>query len=118
LRSAVGDNIFWKAIEFPNIIEKELGCSFCYDHHVCQNEVYSFGDSIHNCYDGVISGRLQEFDHKIDTERIPPCIQNREQLKLADWRVLPRFCPKTKITGTYILADVPRHLGPPVVLEH
>ena len=80
--------------------------------------MYSFGDSIHDGHDGIMSRRLWEFNHKIDIERIPPCVWNREQLELADWRVLPRFCPETEITGTYILANVPRHLGPPVVLGY
>jgi len=99
-------------------MEEESGCSFCCDCHVCWNEVYSFGDSIHDCHHGVMSGRLREFDHKIDTECIPPCVQNGEWLKLTDWRMSPRFCLETEITSTHILANIPRHLGPPVVLGH
>ena len=76
--------MFWEAVEFPNVIEEESGCFFCCDRHICWNEVYSFGDSIHNCYDGVMSRRLWEFDHKIDTECIPPCVWNGERLKLAN----------------------------------
>ena len=105
-------------MKFSDIIEEESGCSFCCDHRVHQNEVYSFGDSIYDCHDGVMSGRLQEFNHKIDTEQILPYIWNGEQLKLADWRVSLRFCPETEIADTYILADIPRHLRPPVVLGH
>jgi len=111
LRSAVGDNAFRKAIEFPDVMEEESGYSFHCDRRVHWNEVYSFGDSI-------MSGGLWEFNHKIDTECIPPCIWNGERLKLIDWRVSPRFCLETEIAGTYILADVPRHLGPPVVLGY
>jgi len=99
-------------------MEEESDCSFRCDHHVCRNEVYSFGDSIHDCHDSIMSGGLQEFDHKINTESIPPCVQNGERLKLANGRMSPRFCLKAEITSTHILANVPRHLGPPVVLEH
>jgi len=118
LRSAVGDNTFQEAVEFSNVIEEESGCSFHCDHCVHQNEVYSFGDSIHNRHNGVMSGGLWEFDHKIDTEGVPPCIRHREWLKLANRRISPRFRLEAKITSTHILADVPRHLGPPVVLGH
>jgi len=118
LRSAVGDDTFREAVEFPNIMKEESGCSFCCDRYVYQNEVYSFGDSIHDCHNGVMSGGLQEFNHKIDTEGVPPCIWHGERLKLANRKVLPRFCPEAKITSTHILADVPRHLGPPVVPGH
>jgi len=83
-----------------------------------QNEVYSLGDGIHDSHNGVMSGGLQEFNHKINTERIPPCIQNGERLKLANWRVLSRFSLEAEIAGTYILANIPRHLRPPVVLRH
>jgi len=114
----VGDNAFWEAIKFPDVMEEESGCSFCCDHHVRRNKVYSLGDSIHNRHDGVVSRRLHEFDHKIDTEHIPLYVWNREQLELADWRVSPRFCSEAEIAGTYILANVPRHLGPPVVPGH
>ena len=77
-----------------------------------------FGDRIHDCHNGVMSGGLQEFDHKIDTEGILPCIWNGERLKLANRRMLPRFRLEAEVTSTHILADVPRHLGPPVVLGH
>jgi len=62
-----------------------------------------------------VTGGLWEFNHEIDTERIPPFVQNREWLELTNRRVLPRFCLETEIAGTYILADVLRYLGPPVV---
>jgi len=100
------------------MVEKESGYSFHCDHCVRQNEVYSLGDGIHNSHDSIVSRGLWEFDHKIDTEHIPPCIRNGEQLKLANWRVLPGFYLETEITGTYILANISRHLRPPVVLGH
>jgi len=77
LRSAVGDDVFREAVEFPDIMEKESGYSFCCDCCVRQNEVYSFGDSI-------MFRRLRELNHKIDTERIPPCVWNKKRLELAD----------------------------------
>jgi len=105
-------------MEFPDVMEEEPGCSFCCDRHVHWNEVYPFGDGIHNRHDGVMSGRLWEFDYKIDTEGVPLYVRNGEWLKLANRRMSPRFSPETKIASTHILADVPRHLGPPVVPEH
>jgi len=110
--------MFWEAMEFPDIVEKKSSCSFCCDHCVHWNKVHSFGDRIHDIHDGIMSGGLWEFNHKIDTEHIPLYVQNREQLKLANWRVLPRFCLEVEIAGTHILANVPRHLRPPVVLGH
>jgi len=118
LGSTVRDNAFQEAVEFSDVIEKESGCSFCCDCCVRWNEVYSFGDGVHDSHDGVMSGGLQKFDHKINAERIPLCVQNREWLKLANRRVSPRFCPEAEIAGTYILANVSRHLRPPVVLGH
>jgi len=110
--------MFQEAMEFPDIMEEESGSSFCCDCYVHRNEVYSFGDRIHDSHDGIMSGELWEFGHKIDTECIPLSIWNGEQLKLANWRVLPRFCLEAEITSTYILASIPRYLGPPVVPGH
>jgi len=118
LRSAVGDDTFQEAVEFPNVMEEESGCFFHCDRRVHQNEVYSFGDSIHDHQNGVMSGGLWEFNHKIDTEGILPCIWHGERLKLANRKMSPRFRPEAKIASTHILADVPRHLGPPVVPGH
>ena len=109
--------MLWKAMELLDVV-KESGHSFRCDCCVRQNEVYSLGDGIYDSHDGVMSGGLREFDHEIDTECVPLCIQNREWLKFANWRVLPGFCPEAEITGTYILADIPRHLKPLVVPEH
>jgi len=114
----VEDNMFWKAMKLPDVVEKELGCSFHCDCYVHWNEMYSLGDGIHDSHDGIMSGGLWEFDHKIDTEHIPSCVWNRERLKLANWRMSPGFCLEAEITGTYILADIPKYLRPPVVLRH
>ena len=102
MRSVIRDDTFWEAMEFPDIMEEKSGCSFRCDRCVCQNEVYSFGDSIHDCHDGVMSRGLREFDHKIDTEGIPPCIQNGEWLKLANRRMSPRFHLEAEVASTHI----------------
>jgi len=118
LGSTVGDNTFWEAVELPDMVKKESGCSFYCDCRVHWNKVYSLGDRIHDSHNSIMSGGLWEFDHKIDTKCIPLCIWNGEWLKLANWRVSPGFCLEAEITGTYILADIPRHLRPPVVPGH
>jgi len=105
-------------VELPDMVKKESGRSFCCDHYVCQNEVYFLGDGVYNSHDSVVSGGLQEFDHKIDTECIPSYVWNGEQLKFANRKVLPGFRPEAEIAGAYILADISRHLRPPVVLGH
>ena len=110
--------MFQEAVEFPNVMEEESDCSFCCDRRVRWNEVYSFGDSIHDCHNGVMSGGLWEFDHKIDTEGVLPCVRHGERLKLTNRRMSPRFRLEAKIASTHILANVPRHLRPPVVPEH
>jgi len=73
---------------------------------------------IYDSHDGVMSEGLREFDHKINTEHILLFIWNKERLKLTNRRVSPRFRLEAEIVGTYILANVPRHLGLPVVPEH
>jgi len=65
-----------------------------------------------------MSGGLWEFNHEIDTEHVLLFVQNREGLELANKRVSPRFCLEAEVTGTHILADVPRHLGPLVIPGH
>jgi len=107
-----------EAVELPDMVKKESGRSFRCDCRVRRNEVYSLRDGVYYGHDGVMSGELQEFDHEIDTERIPPCIQNGERLKFANRRVSPGFRPEAEITGAHILTDIPRHLRPPVVLGH
>jgi len=110
--------MFREAVELPDMVKKESGCSFRCNRCVCWNEVYPLGDGIHDGHDDVMSGGLWEFDHEINTEHILPRVQNGERLKLTNWRVSPRFSPEAEIAGTYILADIPRHLRPPVVLRH
>jgi len=65
-----------------------------------------------------MSGGLREFDHKIDTKGVLPCVWNGEWLELANRRMSPRFSPEAKIASTHILADVPGYLRPPVVPGH
>jgi len=110
--------MFQEAVELPDVVKKDSGCSFHYDRCVRQNEVYSLGDRIYDSHNGVMSRELWEFDHEINTEHIPPCVQNGEWLKLANWRVSPGFRPEAEITDTYILANIPRHLRLPVVPGH
>ena len=84
MESAVGDNMFWEAVELPGIVKKEFGHSFHYDCYVCRNKVYSFGDGIYDSHDSIMSEGLWEFDHEIDTEHIPPCVWNGEWFKLTN----------------------------------
>jgi len=114
----VQDNMLWEAMEFPDMVKKKFGYFFYCDHYVYRNKVYSLENGIYDSYDSVMSGGLWEFDHEINTEYIPPCVQNGKQLKLANGRVLPGFRPEAEIIGTYILANIPRHLRPPVVPGH
>ena len=110
--------MFQEAVELPDMVKKESGCSFHCNRCVRRNEVYSLGDGIHDGHDSVMSRRLREFDYKINTKGVPSCVRNEERLELANRRMSPRFGPETKIASTHILADVPRHLEPPVVLGH
>jgi len=110
--------MFREAVELPDVVKKESGRSFCCDHRVHRNKVYSLGDGVYYSHDSIMSRGLQEFDHEIDTECIPPCVRNGERLKFANRRVSPGFCPETEITGAYILTDIPRHLRLPVVPGH
>jgi len=105
-------------VELPDMVKKEFGRSFRCDHCVRRNEVYSLGDGVYYSHNGVMSRELQEFNHKIDTEHIPLCAQNREQLKFANRRVSLGFRPEAEITGAHILTNIPRHLRPPVVPGH
>ena len=102
-------------MKFPDIVEKKSGCSFHYNCCVRQNEVHSFGDRIHNSHDSIMSRGLWEFNHEINTERIPLFIQNGEWLEFANRRVSPRFRSEAEIASTHILANIPKHLGLPVV---
>jgi len=105
-------------MELPDMVKKEFGCSFYCDHCVCRNKVYSLENGVYDSHDGIVSGGLWEFDYEIDTKCIPSRIWNRERLKFANRRVSPGFRPEAEIIGAYILADIPRHLGLPVVPEH
>jgi len=107
-----------EAVELPDMVKKESGCSFHCDRHVHQNKVYSLGDRVYYSHDSVMSRGLWEFDHEIDTECIPPCIRNKERLKFANKRVSPGFRLEAEITSAYILTNIPRHLRPPVVPGH
>jgi len=107
-----------EAVELPDMVKKESGCSFRCDRCVRWNEVYSLGDGVYYGHDGVMSRRLREFNHEINTEHIPLCVRNGERLKFANRRVLPGFHLEAEITGAHILTDIPRHLRPPVVLGH
>jgi len=105
-------------VELSDVVKKESGCSFRCDRCVRWNKVYSLGDGVYDSHDGVMFGELQEFDHEIDTECIPLCVRNGERLKFANRRVSPGFRLEAEITGAYILANIPRHLRPPVVPGH
>ena len=107
-----------EAVELSDMVKKESGRFFYCNRHVRQNEVYSLRDRVYYSYDGIMSEGLREFDHEIDTECIPPCVQNGERLKFTNRRVSPGFHPEAEITGAHILTNIPRHLRPPVVPGH
>ena len=65
-----------------------------------------------------MSGREREFYNKVHTERVPLRVWDPEGMQFT-YRSLPyRFHPKAEVTGADVLSDIPRHLGPLVVLRH
>jgi len=76
--STVRDNTLREIVKLSDVVKKESGYSFHCDRCVYRNEVYSLGDGIYDSHDGVMFGGLWEFNHEIDTECIPPFVQNRE----------------------------------------
>ena len=48
--------MLWEAVELPDMVKKESGCSFCCDRRVRRNEVYSLGDGVYYSHDGIMSG--------------------------------------------------------------
>jgi len=48
--------MLWEAMELPDVVKKESGCSFCCDRRVRRNEVYSLGDGVYYSHDGIMSG--------------------------------------------------------------
>jgi len=54
----VGDNMLREAMELPDMVKKESGCSFRCDRCVHRNKVYSLGDGVYYSHDSIMSGGL------------------------------------------------------------
>ena len=59
--------------------------------------------------------QVWEFHNEVHTNDIPAALQSWEWVELSDWVASLNLSPKAGVTCLHILANVVRHLWPPVV---
>jgi len=59
--------------------------------------------------------RVWEYHNEVHADDIPMVLQSWEQVKLSNWAALLNLSPETGVACFHILANVARHLWPPVV---
>jgi hypothetical protein len=118
LRASVGYGARWKPMEFPDVVPELLSRPFCCDSCVYRKKVSLFGERIYYHHDSVVAIRFQELNNEVYTYRMPSGVRRRQRLEVTGWQVFVGFCLQAEVTGSRVLAYVPRHLWPPIIAAH
>jgi len=81
LWSAVGDDLPWKAMKFPDVPKVEVRCPSSGDRGDCFDKVRTFTCKVDGHHDGVVSARFQEFRDEVHADGIPAFFRDRERLE-------------------------------------
>jgi len=81
LRSAVGYDFLWEAVEFPDVPKVKVCCSGGGDCSDRLDEVETFAYGVDGHHDGVISARFWEFRDEVHADGIPAFFQDQERLE-------------------------------------
>ena len=118
LGAPVRDYLARQAVVFPDILKKQSGRpGGCYGGEG-GDEVGSFGDRVHYHHHGIVTGRLRQLDYEVYADSIPWSFRDWKGVKLSNWMVSLGLGPEAKVASGDISADVPGHLGPPIVPRH
>ena len=62
--------------------------------------------------------QLWKFGDEVDTHSMPSIFRDFKRVYFADGFTLLGFCVKTHVTCLTVLANVARHIGPPVIVQN
>ena len=102
---------------FPYMLKIELGSSGSSQSGDRAHEVAMLGDGVDYYHDGIFPFGFRDFDYKIDTGHVPRCIWNWEEMQFSGWWLANGLSPETHVASRDILAYIPGHLWPPVILQ-
>ena len=81
LRSMIGHNLLREAMELPDVLEVEVGCSCSCDGGECFGEVGSLAYGVDCHHDSVISTQFWELGDEVHADGVPVLLRNWEWLK-------------------------------------
>lgn len=106
----IQDNNIGETVLTPDVMKIKSHSSQGSDSSRCWDEVHSFGDRVYDVHDSIVAIGLREFDNEIYTHNIPTGLGNRERVEFSNWLMAEVAC-------LAVLANVTRHLGPPIVVR-
>ena len=115
LWTTIQHDLSGQAMVLPDMLKEELGGSSCGEGRDSRNEMSSFSDGVDGNHDGVIPGRLRQFNNEVHADCVPRSIHNRERVEFSSWGTAEGFSPEAHVTSRDILSNILRHVRPPVV---
>jgi hypothetical protein len=100
---------------FPDLLEVQVGGAFGRDGGMRRNEVCTFGytvDDVRNC---VVSMGLGRFDYEVNTDYVPWCHRCLRKMELTEGLLMLQLCSITQIMGFDVDANAMGHLWPPII---
>jgi hypothetical protein len=101
---------------FPDLLEEQESCAFHVDRGMHRYEVRTLGQTVDDAHNCIVPMGFRQFDYEVNTDCVPWFCQCLQGLELTEGSSVLQLRPVTWITGFDVDADVPGHLGPPIIV--
>jgi hypothetical protein len=82
---------------------------------MCWYEMHALGQTVDDAHNCVVPMGFRQLDYEVDTDCVPWFRWCLRGLELTEGSSVLQLCPVTQIAGSDVDADVPGHLGPPII---
>ncbi|KAG6895695.1 hypothetical protein C0992_013226 [Termitomyces sp. T32_za158] len=105
-------------MELPYVLPIEVSSAHGRAGGVGGDEMSTFTTQVHNYHDSIIAMRVRQFHNEIHRCHAPTRCGYQERVQLSYQEVTLELGSETQVAGAGVGANIPQHLGPPVVVRH
>ena len=103
---------------FPDMLKVKLSSHSSRGSGHCVNKVSTLGDGVYYDHNRIVTGQFRQPNNEVYAYSVPWGIGNQEGLEFTGGGLAGCLGLQAHVTGRDILADIPGHLRPPIVLGH
>src|ERR1700678_3170976 len=100
---------------FPHILDVEPSGTGGGNSGISVDKMRSFCHAINYHHNTVLAVCFRQFGYEVHTNDVPRRIRNWQRMEFSYWLLAEWLCAETHVASGSVFADIPGHLGPPII---